>query len=158
MDLRSTVVALWLWCLLLHSPSCHAEPTALPIACADEERLELPSDPLRRGALAVLLCPDEAAGRRAREPTGVSRLLMGQAIDLDLATEEELQALPGIGPGYARRIIADREARGPFGSLDGLKRVKGFGDKRVGKLEGWAVASESGEKVGLRSRAIGALK
>jgi competence protein ComEA len=50
-----------------------------------------------------------------------------QAIDLDTATEAEIETLPGIGPSLARRIVADRTQHGAFGSLDGLGRVKGVG-------------------------------
>jgi len=48
-------------------------------------------------------------------------------IDLDRASAEELESLPGIGPTLAARIIADRTTHGPFGSLSELQRVKGIG-------------------------------
>jgi competence protein ComEA len=46
---------------------------------------------------------------------------------MDVATAVELDRLPGIGPALAQRIVADREAHGPFGSAEGLERVKGVG-------------------------------
>ncbi len=51
----------------------------------------------------------------------------GETVDLDRASAAELSRLPRVGPGLARRIVADREARGPFGSLAGLDRVAGVG-------------------------------
>jgi competence protein ComEA len=48
-------------------------------------------------------------------------------IDVDRATAEELESLPRIGPALARRIIANRDSLGPFGSLEKLQRVKGIG-------------------------------
>jgi competence protein ComEA len=48
-------------------------------------------------------------------------------MDVDRATAEELTRLPRIGPALAARIVAEREARGPFGSLEGLRRVSGMG-------------------------------
>ncbi len=51
----------------------------------------------------------------------------GERIDLDRATAQEVGRLPRVGPGLAKRIVADRAARGPFGSLDGLDRVPGVG-------------------------------
>ena len=48
-------------------------------------------------------------------------------LDLDQASEAAIEALPGIGPSLARRLVADRAAHGPFGSLDALARVKGVG-------------------------------
>jgi competence protein ComEA len=49
-------------------------------------------------------------------------------IDLDHAGAAELELLPRIGPALAARIVADRAAKGPFGSLEALeKRVRGIG-------------------------------
>src|SRR3954447_20231241 len=41
-------------------------------------------------------------------------------VDLDVATEKEIEALRHIGPTLARRIVADRDSFGPFGSMEGL--------------------------------------
>ena len=57
-------------------------------------------------------------------------------VDVDRATESELEALPRIGPALAKRIIEDREARGPFGSLDGFQRVRGVGPAMAAALSG----------------------
>ena len=55
-------------------------------------------------------------------------------VDLDIATEAEIEPLPYVGGALARRIIGDREARGPFGSIDGLRRVPGVGASLAAKL------------------------
>lgn len=44
---------------------------------------------------------------------------------------EDWQALPGIGPRLAEKIEKDRQQNGDFGSLEGLKRVRGIGPKRI---------------------------
>lgn len=49
------------------------------------------------------------------------------AVDMDHAGVDDLERLPGIGPALAKRIVADRESRGPFGSIEGFQRVKGVG-------------------------------
>lgn len=54
-------------------------------------------------------------------------------LDPNLADERELQALPGVGPVLAARIIAWREAEGPFASLAALDAVKGVGPARLEK-------------------------
>ncbi|MEO6444191.1 MAG: helix-hairpin-helix domain-containing protein [Gemmatimonadaceae bacterium] len=48
-------------------------------------------------------------------------------VNLDVASREEIERLPRIGPALAARIVEDRSAHGAFGSLDGLQRVKGVG-------------------------------
>jgi DNA uptake protein ComE-like DNA-binding protein len=48
-------------------------------------------------------------------------------IDLDRASAREIERLPWIGPALARRIVANRDSLGAFGSLDALERVKGLG-------------------------------
>jgi competence protein ComEA len=51
----------------------------------------------------------------------------GEVVDVDRASAAELSRLPRIGAGLAARIVQDRDARGPFGSLAGLGRVPGVG-------------------------------
>jgi len=51
----------------------------------------------------------------------------GERVDLDRAGPAEIARLPRVGPGLAKRIVADRAARGPFGSLAALDRVTGVG-------------------------------
>ncbi|PYO07798.1 MAG: hypothetical protein DMD30_09915, partial [Gemmatimonadetes bacterium] len=40
-----------------------------------------------------------------------------------------------VGPTLARRIVSDRDSFGPFGSMEGLRRVKGIGPSMVEKLD-----------------------
>ena len=51
----------------------------------------------------------------------------GERIDLDRATPAEVARLPRVGLALAKTIVAERQAKGPFGSLDGLDRVPGIG-------------------------------
>ena len=57
------------------------------------------------------------------------------AVNLNTATQAELESLKGIGPAKAKSIIEYREQNGAFQSVDDLKKVKGFGDKNVEKLK-----------------------
>ncbi len=50
-------------------------------------------------------------------------------LDLNRASVAELDALPGIGPVLAGRIVAQREAHGPFRSADELLAVPGIGPR-----------------------------
>jgi competence protein ComEA len=58
----------------------------------------------------------------------------GTPVDLNRATSEELQRLPGIGPGLAARIVDARRRRGSFGSVDELRRVRGIGDTTLARV------------------------
>ncbi len=55
-------------------------------------------------------------------------------ININTATSEELQLLPGIGQSTAQKIIEFRQANGPFSSLDDLVKVKGIGEAKLGKI------------------------
>lgn len=56
-------------------------------------------------------------------------------IDLDIATARQIETLRGIGPSLARRIVADRDSLGPFGSLEELQRVRGVGPKLAARID-----------------------
>lgn len=56
------------------------------------------------------------------------------AVNLNTASQAELETVKGIGPAKARAILEYRTRNGPFQSVDELKEIKGFGDKAVNKL------------------------
>lgn len=55
-------------------------------------------------------------------------------MDVDTADTLALATLPGVGPGLARRIVADRMAHGLFGGTQGLDQVAGVGPKLLERL------------------------
>ncbi len=59
----------------------------------------------------------------------------GSRININTATEEELQTLPRIGPAMAAKIVQYREENGRFASIEALKKVKGIGAKTFERLE-----------------------
>lgn len=58
-------------------------------------------------------------------------------LDVNTATWVEWMQLEGIGEGLARRIVEDREANGPFATVDDVARVKGVGDTTLEKIRPW---------------------
>ncbi|TRZ64996.1 MAG: ComEA family DNA-binding protein [Rhodocyclaceae bacterium] len=57
------------------------------------------------------------------------------AVNINTATQAELEKLQGIGPAKAKAIVEDRKKNGPFKTTDDLKRVKGIGDKNFEALK-----------------------
>ncbi len=60
-------------------------------------------------------------------------------ININLASAREFENLPGIGPALAERIVDDREKRGSFRSVEDISRVKGIGEKKMGKFRKYLV-------------------
>lgn len=107
---------------------------AAPVA--DGARIAVP----RLGAPAPGLDPAAVTG--APVPTGAGdgggagagAPSSASPVNLNTATAEQLDALPGIGPATAAAILADRQANGPFRSVDDLGRVRGIGDAKLAQL------------------------
>jgi competence protein ComEA len=76
------------------------------------------------------------ASRNGANPDTAHRLDTGPIVDLNRASISELDALPGIGPVLARRIVEHRAAHGPFASLDELLAVRGIGPRLLERLRG----------------------
>lgn len=58
-------------------------------------------------------------------------------IDVNSASQIELESLAGIGPAIAARIIEYREKYGKFDTIDDLKKVNGIGDKKLEKIRNY---------------------
>jgi len=55
-------------------------------------------------------------------------------VNINTATSEELQQVPGIGPATARKILQMRKSYGAFKSVDDLLAIRGLGQKRLDKM------------------------
>jgi competence protein ComEA len=60
---------------------------------------------------------------------------VGKRLDIDIATAAQIDSLPGVTPLMAKRIVADRMARGPFASANGLQRVIGVSNAFLRHLD-----------------------
>ncbi|MEW5892272.1 MAG: helix-hairpin-helix domain-containing protein [Pseudomonadota bacterium] len=65
------------------------------------------------------------------------------AVDINTASQSELEAVKGLGPAKARAIIEYREKHGAFKSVDDLTHVKGLGKASVAKLKGELMVAEA---------------
>jgi competence protein ComEA len=101
--------------------TAHADVNAVNLAApvADGEQIVVPA----RGA-------GTAAGSNGAAPSPTAPL------DLNTASLEQLDALPGIGPTTAQKILDYRQAHGSFHSVDELDAVPGIGQGRLAQLKG----------------------
>lgn len=103
------------------TPEARTDAVNLAAALHDGDRVYVPtrdeSTPPPAGVSGT------AGGAPAAVPTG--------PIDLNSATVDELDRLPGVGPATAAAIVAYREANGPFPSVDALAEVRGIGPAKI---------------------------
>ena len=64
-------------------------------------------------------------------------------VNINTATSEELQQVPGIGPATADKILLMRKSYGSFKSVDDLLAIKGLGKKRLEKMRKYLTVSKT---------------
>lgn len=90
---------------------------------ADGEQVYVPSaDEAASGAP-----PPSGEGARGGAGSG--------QVNINRATAAELEALPGVGPATAQKIVDDREVNGPFRTPEDLMRVQGIGPKKFEAMQ-----------------------
>lgn len=103
-----------------------ADPVAINLAAplSDAQHIHVPSI----GEVPPVESADQGAGT-----TGL--------LDLNRATAEQLDQLPGVGPTIASRIVDFRDTNGPFGSAEDLAQVDGVGPALIAKIAPLVTAS-----------------
>jgi competence protein ComEA len=101
------------------TPKAQLELVNLAAPLSDGEQIVVP----RRGAVAASSGPGGPA-----VPAG--------PVHLNTATLEQLDALPGVGPVTAQKILDYRQQHGAFGSVDELDAIAGIGPARLEQLRG----------------------
>lgn len=103
--------------------TAEGDPAAISLAIVlvDGQRVYVP----HVGEIMPVAPPPAAAGAGAAP---------GGPIDLNRATAEQLDALPGVGPATAAAIVAHRDRNGPFASVEGLLDVRGIGPAKLDGL------------------------
>lgn len=104
-----------------------ADTTSMNLAAplGDGQKVHVPL----QGEVASAEAGDAAGSVTAGSSDGGSSL-----VNINSATVEELDSLPGVGPSTAAAIVEDRDANGPFSSPEDLMRVSGIGEKKFAKL------------------------
>jgi competence ComEA-like helix-hairpin-helix protein len=73
-----------------------------------------------------LICAPAVLGAKKKPPL--------KPVNINSATSEELQQVPGIGPATAEKILQMRKSYGAFKSVDDLLAIRGLGQKRLDKM------------------------
>ena len=105
------------------APDAVLDAVNLAALVGDGQQVYVPHAGETAGPAPPVATPAANAGPEASGP-----------LDLNAATEDELLALPGVGPVLAAAIIRHRDETGPFTSVDGLLDVSGIGPARLESL------------------------
>jgi competence protein ComEA len=105
-----------------------------PTATADSNALNLAA-PLADGVkVYVPNVGEEVPPLLTMPPAGAATATAAGPIDVNVATSDELESLPGVGPATATAIVTERERNGPFVDVDDLDRVPGIGPAKLDAL------------------------
>ncbi|MBH0193391.1 MAG: helix-hairpin-helix domain-containing protein [Nitrospira sp.] len=110
-------------------------------------------DPQPRGALAI----QTAVGPNAATPEASNHIAAAghagpRLVDLNSATRDELESLPGIGAVLAQRVIAYRQSVGRFLAVEDLREVKGIGSKTFDRIKPWVTVAKGEQKSKVEKR------
>jgi competence protein ComEA len=114
------------------APGADAQRVNLAAPVADGSRIVVPAVGVEvpaevpTSAVAAAGGPGGTTGGGATPPAGAG--------ELNTATAEQLDGLPGVGPATAEAILAYREANGPFTSVEQLLDVRGIGEAKLESL------------------------
>jgi len=103
---------------------------------------------------AIVVSPSSAVLLSDQPSTAAApkRLHQG-SLDVNRATEQDFDALPGIGPKLAERIMEYRQSVGAFRSLDELRAVKGIGNKKFERIRPLVTVSPDAGPIGRGKKA-----
>src|SRR5713101_6846968 len=82
-----------------------------------------------------LICAPGVLGGKKKPPA--------KPVNINAATSEELQQVPGIGPATAEKILQMRKSYGAFKSVDDLLAIRGLGPKRLEKMRKYLIAGKA---------------
>lgn len=111
------------------------KPPALKEVWAKAGAAGTPPDPDKIIASGSRVEVAEDGGGRVSAMSGAQLMTLSLPMDLNRATAEDLDAIPGLGPALAKRIVDYREAHGPFKQIGDLHAVSGIGPQNLEKLK-----------------------
>lgn len=115
----------------------------LPVGAAERDRR------LKNGDRVTVLPAGKGEPAFAVDEIPAARkLVLGVPVDLNRASLEDLERLPGIGRKTAEAIVRYRETEGPLKSLEDLKKTGLAGDRRIGEIRRYGFAGEGKDPAG----------
>lgn len=69
------------------------------------------------------------------DSTSTSSTNHGQKVNINTATQTELETIPGVGPSTALKIIAYRKENGNFAKIEDIQNVKGIGEAKYAEMK-----------------------
>ena len=96
---------------------------------------------LESGAPSLPETKPSAPHERRREPDALRASI---ALDLNRASAEDFERLPGIGPVLAGRIIEYRDSQGMFHDIEQLRQIKGIGPKKFEQIRPHVAVAPAG--------------
>jgi competence protein ComEA len=110
------------------------KPPTLRDVWAKAGAVGTPSDPDKIIASGSRVEVTPEGGYRVAAMSGAQLVTLGLPLDLNRATAQDLDALPGLGPALAQRIVDYRQAHGPFKQIGDLSGVPGIGPHNLTRL------------------------
>lgn len=126
----------------VYVPTKTAAPTAMLAPPGNEighESVGLSSSAAPESDIISSATPKSAKGAKSAKASGSSKVdkltspSQGQ-VNINSATAEQLERLPGIGPAMAARILAYRQQAGGFQKIEELQEISGIGPKKYAKI------------------------
>lgn len=111
------------------APDADVDRVNLAALLVDGSRVYVP----RRGEVAVPDVPSGSGSGGGSGAGGATTVPKGP-VDINRATVDELDTLPGVGPTTAQAIIDHRNRNGPFRSVEDLGKVRGIGPAKLAEL------------------------